>query len=175
MPDKRIIKTKEALYHALGSLLQEKNFYSISVSELVKVAHTTRKTFYNHYQDKIDLVQDYQFYLSTEIQKLQTKHHAFDQNFFTDLFNFLDKQDKLLTSLMSFNGSSELQSIMKGTIEQYCKINLKDYSIDSTVLEYQAILMSNTIFGVIQHWLITGKKNSPSEIAKIVCSLKFPI
>ena len=78
-PDHRMLKTKKALFDALGRLLREKGFDKITISDLVKAAGITRKTFYNHYQDKIELVQDYQQGLIEKILLLRETHPEFDK------------------------------------------------------------------------------------------------
>ena len=134
MTDLRTIKTRQKLYHTLGLLLQEKSFESITVSELVGAAGITRKTFYNHYQDKIDLVQEYQAVITQDIKKIQSSHRHFDQSYFVEVFTYLDSQDLLLTSLLSYNGSMELQSIIKGTmIDEHHGISIADQIANHSV------------------------------------------
>lgn len=58
MTDKRILKTKKALKSALIELVSEKPFDNISVTEICTLANTGRITFYTHYDDKYDLLQD---------------------------------------------------------------------------------------------------------------------
>ncbi len=175
MVDQRITKTKQKLYHALGELLKEKSFDEVTVSELVKRANTTRKTFYNHYQDKIDLVQEYQEKLTGEIQEILSQYTIYNEDFFIQLFTYLDEQDELLNLLLSPHGSSELQAIIKETMEMYCKKQMESFSKDVLLLEYQAVLMANVIFGTIQHWMSHGKKTTPKETAEIVERLRFPL
>jgi len=173
MTDLRTIKTRQKLYHTLGLLLQEKSFESITVSELVGAAGITRKTFYNHYQDKIDLVQEYQAVITQDIKKIQSSHRHFDQSYFVEVFTYLDSQDLLLTSLLSYNGSMELQSIIKGTMCRYCKQLLSSAISSPDVLEYQSVVTANAIFGIIQHWLTTGRKKTPAELADIISQLRL--
>lgn len=173
--DQRIIKTKRALCNALGRLLQEKEFDRISVSDIVREAGITRKTFYNHYQDKIEMVQDYQMKLSEKIQEHIRCHEKIDREFFVDLFVLLDQQDALLTGLFSIHGSPMMQEIIKGTMKQYCLDMTVNTKKDPIFLEYQAIMLANIIFGIVQHWLTTGKKSSPEEVADIFVNLRFPI
>jgi AcrR family transcriptional regulator len=175
MEDPRQLKTKNALFQALASLLKEKEFDRITVSDIAKEAHVTRKTFYNHYQDKIDMVEEYQRLLSEEILSLQTAHSAFDYAYFVDLFTLLNKKDALLGGLMSVRGSAALQEIMKGTMAEYCRKQLAHEEADPLFLKYQSVMMANAIFGVIQYWLSTGQKTSPEETARIVCRLRFPV
>ena len=48
--------TRDKLKKALTILFNEKSLNDISVSELTKEAHINRGTFYLHYDDKMDLV-----------------------------------------------------------------------------------------------------------------------
>lgn len=56
--DKRVIKTKHKLKKALIELLQEKAFDKITVTEICANANTSRITFYTHYDDKYNLLED---------------------------------------------------------------------------------------------------------------------
>lgn len=79
--DQRVEKTKRRLYAALATLLERQSFDRITVSDLVREAGVTRKTFYCHYQDKIDLVEQYQRELSEEILDLQARSRGMIGNF----------------------------------------------------------------------------------------------
>lgn len=57
-PDRRVRKTKEVLKLSLLSLLKEKSFQQISITELVHCADCTRGTFYAHYEQKEDLLDE---------------------------------------------------------------------------------------------------------------------
>lgn len=54
--DARITKTKLAIRQAFLNLLAEKPIEKISVAQLIQVAGINRGTFYAHYQDKFDLL-----------------------------------------------------------------------------------------------------------------------
>ncbi|MGN0295033.1 MAG: TetR/AcrR family transcriptional regulator, partial [Lachnospiraceae bacterium] len=56
--DKRVIKTKRALFIALSELLREKNIQDITVTDLTRQAGINRKTFYNHFSDVHDVLDD---------------------------------------------------------------------------------------------------------------------
>lgn len=58
MSDRRIRKSKQALTAALVELLQQKEFRSISITDIVAVADVNRGTFYKHYTYKEDLLDD---------------------------------------------------------------------------------------------------------------------
>ena len=53
--DLRVTKTKKLLYETLISLMEEKSFEEIKVSDICKKALINRSTFYSHYSDKYEL------------------------------------------------------------------------------------------------------------------------
>ena len=63
MEDLRTIKTKKNLYDALILLMKQTNFENIKVAYICKYALVNRSTFYNHYQDKYDLLDDFMLWL----------------------------------------------------------------------------------------------------------------
>jgi len=67
--DRRVRRTRDVLGDALIALIQEKEFESISVQEVLDRAGVGRSTFYAHYRDKNDLllsdVEDFLQFMST--------------------------------------------------------------------------------------------------------------
>jgi len=56
--DSRPIKTKKSIKQALLILLKEKDMSSITISELAVAASVSRKTFYLHYKDISDILDE---------------------------------------------------------------------------------------------------------------------
>ena len=56
--DKRIIKTKNNLKNTLIKLLEKHSFEQITVKAICEQSQTSRLTFYTHYHDKYELVDD---------------------------------------------------------------------------------------------------------------------
>ena len=56
--DLRIIKTESSLKNALCNLVKERDFEKISVKDICEAAGINRITFYDHYKDKYDLLND---------------------------------------------------------------------------------------------------------------------
>ena len=64
-PDRRMIRTKEAIRGALLRLLSQKDASRINVSELTEAAEISRKTFYLHYASVDDALAE----LESEIEQ----------------------------------------------------------------------------------------------------------
>ncbi|MFW9924445.1 MAG: TetR/AcrR family transcriptional regulator, partial [Candidatus Thorarchaeota archaeon] len=57
--DLRIQRTKHLLRDAIAKLLETKDLKDISIQQISKKAMIYRTTFYSHYTDKYDLLEDY--------------------------------------------------------------------------------------------------------------------
>lgn len=55
--DPRVRRTRRMLQEALASLLKEKDFESISIGDIAEKSTVNRATFYDHYPDKVALLQ----------------------------------------------------------------------------------------------------------------------
>lgn len=56
--DRRVMKTKRALFEAFDRIAQEKDYGKITISELAREADVDRKTFYLHYSSIEDMIDD---------------------------------------------------------------------------------------------------------------------
>ena len=50
--DRRITKTRKAIYQAFLYLLNQKDYEAITVQEIIDLADVGRSTFYSHYESK---------------------------------------------------------------------------------------------------------------------------
>ena len=57
--DPRVQRTRNLIVEALIELTVQKGFASVTVEDIVKRAGINRATFYRHYQDKFDLLDQY--------------------------------------------------------------------------------------------------------------------
>ncbi len=91
--DKRIIKTKRNLKETLIKLIKEKPFEKINVTNLCKLAQTSRITFYTYYEDKYalleELFQDFTDETVAKYHALQAKNNP-DKNTLKGYFNMLE-------------------------------------------------------------------------------------
>ena len=61
--DRRITKTRKAIYTAFLQLLNQKSFETITVQEIIDLADVGRSTFYSHYESKEILLDELCRYL----------------------------------------------------------------------------------------------------------------
>lgn len=89
--DLRIIKTNKVLFDALITLMEQKDFEKIKISDICDVALVNRSTFYAHYEDKYDLllalIDDLKNNLENELK--QNKEEDISKNYYMELLKIL--------------------------------------------------------------------------------------
>ena len=65
--DLRVRKTKANLYKALIELMEEKSFEDIKVIDICRVSLINRSTFYDHFNDKYELLNSFMNDLKNEL------------------------------------------------------------------------------------------------------------
>ena len=91
--DRRVIKTKKNLKNTFMNLLLSKPFDKITIKELCESSETSRITFYVHYKDKYDLIEDISKDMvnsaKIEYQRLQSENNL-EKDSIKSYCNFLD-------------------------------------------------------------------------------------
>lgn len=88
--DKRVIKTKNAIFEAFKQLVQEKDMSDITISELTQKANITRSTFYMYYNTVGDVRTDIENTIMARIDRIMSE---------TDIRNSIRNPYPLLSRL----------------------------------------------------------------------------
>lgn len=96
--DRRITKTRKAIYNAFLQLLNQKDYEAITVQEIIDLANVGRSTFYSHYESKElllnELCQKLFHHLFERAQHLSTK------DYLAHIFQHFKKNQDHVTSLL---------------------------------------------------------------------------
>ena len=132
MEDKRIAKTKKNLKNAMITMLGEKDFEHITITELCRAAEISRITFYSHYSDKyalLDEIFDDMLKLGTEDYYRRQRENNPTGRLAAGYVNMLDAILQLYSDRFDFFRhtdpeknpylASRLYSIVLETVEQH--------------------------------------------------------
>lgn len=170
--DRRIRKTKKAMTDALAGLLLEKPLNNISVREIADVADINRGTFYLHYRDVYDMVEQLQneiFEKFNEIVENYEPKEAIESLFpmLAELFNLLAENAELAKVLIGKNGDASFVDKLKNVLREKCFANaqklLNIKNNDEFNYFYHYIISGCT--GICSAWLNSGMKETPMEMA----------
>ncbi|MDO4962065.1 MAG: TetR/AcrR family transcriptional regulator, partial [Eubacteriales bacterium] len=128
--DRRIRKTRAALKKSLTTLLQHKNVKDISVKELTDLADVNRGTFYLHYKDVFDLLEQSEQDLLDEFSEVikgipadTIKNNRAE--IFVKVYTLCKENADLVRILLGENGDIKFLNGINTFLKEAC---LKDWS-----------------------------------------------
>jgi AcrR family transcriptional regulator len=184
--DKRIVKTKTKIRETLYQLLEEKGFKGISVRNLTDKANINRGTFYIHYRDIDDLLEQCENEMINQItemvkdsQKVELSKIVFhlEKNkplpLLLTFVNFLYANAAFFKTIIGPQGNPAFQLRLKEIIRSNMLDHLTDLNEGEMLvpMNYLISYVSSAHLGVIQHWLENGLQETPTEIALILSRL----
>ena len=162
--DRRITKTRKAIYTAFLQLLNQKNFETITVQEIIDLADVGRSTFYSHYESKELLLDELCRYLF---------HHLFEreENITTEAYlahifsHFKKNQDHVSSLLLSKNDYflRQLQKELEHHVYPMVEADLQIIHPKIPTSYLKHFVVTNFI-ETLTWWLKKGKSYTEKEV-----------
>jgi AcrR family transcriptional regulator len=185
--DRRAVKTKKIIKEVLYELMEEKGFNDISITDLTTRADINRGTFYLHYTDKFDLLEQVENEFIEELNEY-TKDNILI-NFLTDnslnspppfmvkLFQYMKENAKFMKVILGPNGSPsfklKLKKLLAVNLFHNHQINPKERE---RLIVPEAYFLSYVIsahLGVLEQWVNSNMETSPEDLALILIKMFF--
>lgn len=160
--DRRVKKSKKALKNALITLMDQKNFKDITITNIVELADVNRGTFYRHYQYKEDLLEDLTNDVLTDLiwaYRFPYVHlETFDVSTLTaksiKIFEHVQRHALFYKLVFSSDFLNDYQQRIYQTLKNVNKEDFEYALIDPHInrnlhISYQA----NAIVGMIMEWV----------------------
>jgi len=183
--DRRIARTKAAIREALVALIEEKGFDALTVKDIAAKANINRGTFYLHYKDKFDLLDQTLEDIARDVESILLEITSFSVADFINgqkpsavivkVFEYFNANASLMQAILATKGNYALQNRIKKIMWQ--NIFEKNYAtfIKKENLrvpsKYFASYIAAAHFGVVQEWLENGRRETPEEMARILSNL----
>ena len=174
--DKRIRRTKKLLRQALTRLMQQKDFQSITVTDVVREADINRGTFYAHYRDVYDLrdkieaemIADFRGMIAT----IRPSETATLRPVLGRLMDYLEENREIVTALIKVNAPDGFGKKMIVVIEE-CRMELFPYrSIEDA---YAARFLATGAIGMIEKWITEAQPIPKTEMINLIARLLVPL
>lgn len=178
-PDRRILKTKRAIYEALVELMQKKKLNSITVTELAAAANINRKTFYTYYSTVNDVLDEG---INELISSLKDLMYAMSEDYnmlspqtlFAFLNTIMSDADIARDLFASDNGNILFNRLQKALQETLLK-ELIDNDIKMNVPPEQYPLISSFVAGgmisAYYEWITNPNQTSLDDMARTLTTL----
>lgn len=158
-------KTRNLIKKTFAELMNEKKELSkITVTELVKRAGITRSTFYTHYDDIYEVVNDYQLetieLLVSDDKVLNSIEDIYD--YFNEIFECLNKNEEIYKMLLSSNATLTFLEELKKLAGEKIYYALKNTILDNNYLELDVnFYMDGVISELVKYF--RGQSNYSSD------------
>jgi AcrR family transcriptional regulator len=143
--DLRIIKTKKNLYEGLITLMQEKRFEDIKVSDICQISLVNRSTFYDHFSDKYELLSSLIEDLRKELEETLEKSNS-SQNpkeYYLEVIKLflehISENIKIYSSILKNNNEGIVMDIAYQTIIKDVEKNVTKNSNITTEIPSEII------------------------------------
>ena len=129
--DSRVRRTKRLLRQGLTELLREKSIKKITVRELSERIDINRGTFYLHYKDIYDLVDQIEKELFDEFEEILASYCIADlktrpRKVFSDMCNFLYANREICAALLGDNGDINFILNLRKFLRQKCLCDIAE-------------------------------------------------
>ena len=181
--NQRAKATQARITAAFLRLLETREISKISIQELCRMADVNRSTFYAHYQDIYDLFTRMEEQMSAHMVDIfydgaNNAYRPFNQQRYTELFSYILQNRQFY------------QTYLKGGRGHTINLHITEYGrkmlepvwqqlseSQRRALEYRIEYFNAGINAIIRHWLHSGCRETPQELAAILAqedNLRLP-
>jgi AcrR family transcriptional regulator len=178
--DRRKTRTKQLLQKALIELIEEKGIHAITVSDLSERAGINRGTFYLHYRDTADFLEQLKAEMFEGLTKELGKVNPLEVASYAEkgqaypvsirVLEFFERHGEFFRVILGPNGDItfplQIREFMREKLfhEVYSR-----FSSDGAIpQDYLVAAITSANFGILMHWFETDRKLPPAEVAMII-------
>ncbi len=176
--DPRVRRTRQMLVRALEELLSQKPFENISVGDIAEAATLNRATFYAHFVDKFDLLEDM---VAARFQDLLARRGVvFDGTCGSAIYGIALAVCDFLAGLPFCSAQRQVEQhmeltmvkIVRGMIEE----GLRRHAVTGAQsLEMIAAALAGAIYASAKQWVRMTDRRSAEEAATSITQILAPI
>ena len=176
--DRRIRKTREAIFAAFIELLSAKEFAQITVGEIIEKADVGRATFYDHFETKDFLLKELCEDLFCHIFDAAEGEHAQHRHLFScdapdsafaHLFLHLQKNDNNILRLLSCRNNELFLGYFKEQLGRMAESQMYIFAgrkNDKLPESFWINHICSTFVETLRWWVDNGMKESAEEITE---------
>jgi len=172
--NRKIRYTKMVIRDSLMELMKTSSILNIAVKDICALADISRSTFYDHYKDQYDLLQQIEdealAYLEDLLKKYDDKYNRRDFNgMIEEVLTYIEKNN-FVQVLLSEHGNIDFQKkIFKHfTLRKQISRLFSDKMQDDETRACYFVFVVNGTIGLIQHWVKNNMSIPIPKLAKMM-------
>ena len=178
-PDRRIAKTKRAIYSAFAELMSERDINDITIRDIVDIADINRKTFYNYYSGIYALLDEIENSIVRTFEEalgeIDFKEAVKKPNIVFDrLTNIINSDIDFYGHLISMKSNARLITKIVDLLKQKTR---EAVIIQLPNFEKKADIILDFVFSgmlsVYQNWFLSENRPSIESVSETISLLCF--
>lgn len=184
--DRRQLKTRNAIFRAFTTLLNQQNYNAITVQDIIDEADIGRSTFYAHFETKDELLKSlcrelFDHIIGTALNKQDT-HGLYactnaPHSVICHILQHLQENDNNILTLLSCESSPIFMSYFKSGMEELVRTQiLQDPAVHTDVpTEFLVNHIAGSFVEMVQWWIAGGCAQTPQELDSYFRAVTEPI
>jgi len=168
--DQRSIRSSEMLYDGLSKLMREMPYKSIKVKDLVEASNVGRATFYRNFDEIEDILrlrcdQVFDGLIAYLIEYVQQYGNKSGTLLLKPMLRYFYLNSEIIELLMNANRLDIVQASFRKVGEPYKMRASERFDIEKDYVDYALNIRIGVVTSILIHWIETGKKQAPDELA----------
>ncbi len=158
----------DRLVSALLQLLQEREYHTLTVTDIAKRAGVSRMAFYRNFSTKEALTARLIQAVGQEAGQLLQRQNKSQglKDYFAELFRLVQKYGTVVKNVYKAN----LGELILSYLNQSLFVSIKDRGY-AAVDVYKARFFTGAFYNVMIQWVVSGMRETPEDIAAICSGL----
>ncbi|MDO4270894.1 MAG: TetR/AcrR family transcriptional regulator [Eubacteriales bacterium] len=174
--DKRIRRTKKLLRQSLTRLMQQQDFQSITVTDVVREADINRGTFYAHYRDVYDLREKIESEMIADframIDSIRPNAAVSLRPVLSRAVDYLEENREIVTTLIKVSGADGFGKKMIEVIEE-CRMEAVPCQGVEDI--YVARFIATGVVGMLEKWIAEPSPIPKDELTALMAKILSPL
>jgi len=173
--NRKIRYTKMVIRDSLMELMKTKSILSVSIKDICELADISRSTFYAHYKDQYDLLQQIEEetlgYFDDMLNKYKDKHSKKETSqMLEEMLNYMANNGNSIQVLLSENGDISFQKKLFQHFTNHSLITnyFSERQPDEEAKTYYSVFLIHGYIGLVQHWLKTDMSIPVPQLTKML-------
>ena len=171
--DARVRRSRDALGHALITLMQEQAFDTITVAQLLDRAGVSRSTFYKHYSDKDDLFMSDADEFFEQISMALSEHGDKSNRVVpvSEFFAHVREMREFVSALVTSGKVHDNFELARGHFARGIERRFSELSLGLEIPAAQraavAFAHAGTLVALLTWWIDHGMRESPESMDEL--------
>ena len=174
--DRRVQYTKMVLRQSFIDLLEKYPISKITIKSICEKADINRTTFYAHYADQYDLLNQIKQELIDDVH-VYLANFTFHDNksesvqLLNKIFEYIKENSKICSVLLNDTTDTAFYEQIMAIVQNLCMEQLTKKTFNQNTVDYIISFAATGSIGLIRKWLDTGMKEPTYTMAEIILKL----